>query len=132
MSQDLETRDDLGALFWVEGTENGTFHDDTTGDVDITLSGDPASGENVIPGAHLDGDASMLTRGDGLLDTGTKGVFDSSDARRDHAVREIFIGNFIRRLKVGARRGPRTQSFLYGVRLSSCTRLVQRTSRYGR
>ena len=53
----------------IEGSKNWTFHDDTTGGVDATLSGDRASGEDVIPGAHLDGNTSVTALSDSLVDT---------------------------------------------------------------
>ena len=46
--QDLKMRDNLGALLWVKSMEDGAFHDDTSSSVDTALSGDRASGENVV------------------------------------------------------------------------------------
>lgn len=40
LSQDLETKGDLYAFLWVEGTEHGTLRDDTSSSIDTTLSGD--------------------------------------------------------------------------------------------
>jgi len=86
-----ETGDDLEALLWVESTENRTVHDDTTSGVDSALSGDRASGEDVIPSTHLDGYTGVVAVGDGVTDARTKGVFDTGDGHQSHVVKEVFI-----------------------------------------
>jgi len=64
---------------WVESTENGTLHDDTTSGVDAALSSDQASGEDLVSGTYLDGDTCVVAAGDSFTDARTKGVFNAVD-----------------------------------------------------
>ena len=119
--QDLETGDNLGALLWVEGTENRTLHDDTSGGVDTTLSGDRSSGEDVVSGAHLDCDTRMVTGGDGFANTEAKWILDSSDGHKGQVAREMLVRDLVIRLEVGFGRGASSRSPGSRARLSSAS-----------
>jgi len=63
-------------------TEDRAFHDDASSGIDTTLSGNRASGEDVVSGTHLDGDTRVMAGSDSLADTITKGIFDTGDGHR--------------------------------------------------
>jgi hypothetical protein len=57
--------------------QGGAFHDDASSGIDTTLSGDQASGEDIVSSTHLESDTHIMASGDSLADTGTKRVFDT-------------------------------------------------------
>ena len=87
--------DNLHALLRVESVEERTLHDDTPCGVDTALGGDWPSSEDIVCSTHLDGEAHMVTSGDGLAHTGVKGIFNTSDGNRGHVARKVFVRNFI-------------------------------------
>ena len=65
--------------------------DHTARGIDTTLESDGACGQDIITGTHLDCDASLLTVRDGLSNTFTEGILDTSNTDKDEVLSEILV-----------------------------------------
>jgi len=86
--------------------EHRAFRDDASSGIDTALSGNRASGEDVVSGTRLDGDTHVMVGGDSLADTNTKGIVDTGDGHQGDVAGEVLIGNLIGGMEFGTGGGP--------------------------
>lgn len=79
------------AFLSIKDTEDGTFHDDSSGSMGAPLSGDRVSSEDIVSSTHLDCDTGMVAGSSSFADTRTEGVFDTGDGHQSQVARKAFI-----------------------------------------